>query len=296
MNGKRNLIAHKQVGTSDKVYMACVRRDPATKEWVVIGKYGRRTGNTLQIAPKMRTAHESVAYAEQRALFNGKLKTGYKDVEENGYNGPVSRSTTIIKTNLETEKSVLEDIDNIRIPVPDKAREAREASAKAVEAAKVKALEPEEDTVVCADNSGIEEQFDVGIEYVCERHTDRTMIWVYDKFGKKTEYFRDRFKSVAAAKTGGPVWKKFAEGEEINVRTFKEKAEFAVVLAATPVGRYKIPVIKEVRDITGLGLRDSKNMVEGAPKIVKEGMTNGQAAELKIRLESVGAKVEVVGG
>jgi large subunit ribosomal protein L7/L12 len=70
-----------------------------------------------------------------------------------------------------------------------------------------------------------------------------------------------------------------------------EKTEFTVVLAAA--GSNKIAVIKEVRSITGLGLKESKDMVEGAPKTVKEGVTKEQAAEMKTKLEAAGAKVEI---
>ena len=70
-----------------------------------------------------------------------------------------------------------------------------------------------------------------------------------------------------------------------------EKTEFTVVLTA--VGSNKIAVIKEVRSITGLGLKESKDMVEGAPKTVKDGVTKEQAAELKTKLEAAGAKVEI---
>jgi large subunit ribosomal protein L7/L12 len=70
-----------------------------------------------------------------------------------------------------------------------------------------------------------------------------------------------------------------------------EKTEFTVVLAAA--GSNKIAVIKEVRSITGLGLKESKDLVEGAPKTVKDGVTKEQAAELKTKLEATGAKVEI---
>jgi large subunit ribosomal protein L7/L12 len=71
----------------------------------------------------------------------------------------------------------------------------------------------------------------------------------------------------------------------------EEKTEFTVVLASA--GANKINVIKEVRAITGLGLKDSKDMVEGAPKTVKEGVTKEEAAEIKKKLEAAGATVEV---
>ena len=71
----------------------------------------------------------------------------------------------------------------------------------------------------------------------------------------------------------------------------EEKTEFTVVLAAA--GDKKIEVIKEVRAITALGLKEAKDLVEGAPKAVKEGVSKDEAAKLKAQLEAAGAKVEV---
>jgi large subunit ribosomal protein L7/L12 len=71
----------------------------------------------------------------------------------------------------------------------------------------------------------------------------------------------------------------------------EEKTEFTVVLAA--VGEKKIEVIKEVRAITGLGLKEAKDLVEGAPKPVKEGVNKDDAAKIKVQLEKAGAKVEL---
>ncbi len=71
----------------------------------------------------------------------------------------------------------------------------------------------------------------------------------------------------------------------------EEKTEFTVVLAEK--GASAINVIKEVRAITGLGLKEAKDLVESAPKTVKEGVTKEEAAELKKKLEAAGAKVEV---
>jgi large subunit ribosomal protein L7/L12 len=71
----------------------------------------------------------------------------------------------------------------------------------------------------------------------------------------------------------------------------EEKTEFTVVLAAA--GEKKIEVIKEVRAITGLGLKEAKDLVEGAPKTVKEGANKDDAAKIKAQLEKVGAKVEL---
>jgi len=71
----------------------------------------------------------------------------------------------------------------------------------------------------------------------------------------------------------------------------EEQTEFEVVLAAA--GEKKIEVIKEVRAITGLGLKEAKDLVEGAPKTVKEGASKDEAAKIKAQLEKAGAKVEL---
>ena len=71
----------------------------------------------------------------------------------------------------------------------------------------------------------------------------------------------------------------------------EEKTEFNVILAA--VGDKKIEVIKEVRALTGLGLKEAKDLVEGAPKPVKEGVNKEEADKIKATLEKVGAKVEL---
>jgi large subunit ribosomal protein L7/L12 len=71
----------------------------------------------------------------------------------------------------------------------------------------------------------------------------------------------------------------------------EEKTEFDVILASA--GASKINVIKEVRTITGLGLKEAKDLVEGAPKAVKEGVSKDEAEQMKSKLEEAGATVEV---
>jgi large subunit ribosomal protein L7/L12 len=71
----------------------------------------------------------------------------------------------------------------------------------------------------------------------------------------------------------------------------EEKTEFDVIL--TDVGANKINVIKEVRAITGLGLKEAKDLVEAAPKAVKEGVNKAEAADIKKKLEDAGAKADV---
>lgn len=82
-----------------------------------------------------------------------------------------------------------------------------------------------------------------------------------------------------------------AHGAAGAAEAAEEKTEFTVVL--TDAGANKINTIKEVRAITGLGLKEAKDLVEGAPKPVKEGITKEEAADMKKKLESAGAKVEV---
>ena len=71
----------------------------------------------------------------------------------------------------------------------------------------------------------------------------------------------------------------------------EEQTEFSVILAA--VGDKKIQVIKEVRAITGLGLKEAKDLVDGAPKPIKDGVSKAEAADIKAKIEAVGATVEV---
>src|SRR5215467_10169179 len=82
-----------------------------------------------------------------------------------------------------------------------------------------------------------------------------------------------------------------APGAGAGAAAVEEKTEFTVVLAAA--GEKKIEVIKEVRALTGLGLKEAKDLVEGAPKNVKEGVNKEEADKIKATLEKVGAKVEL---
>jgi large subunit ribosomal protein L7/L12 len=92
--------------------------------------------------------------------------------------------------------------------------------------------------------------------------------------------------AAAVAVAAGP-----AAGGGAAAAPVEEKTEFTVVLAAA--GDKKIEVIKEVRAVTGLGLKEAKDLVEGAPKPVKEGVTKEEADKIKATLEKVGAKVEL---
>ena len=87
--------------------------------------------------------------------------------------------------------------------------------------------------------------------------------------------------AVAAAAGGAPA----------DSAASEEKTEFEIHLAAS--GDKKINVIKEVRTITGLGLKEAKDLVEGAPKVVKEGVAEAEANDIKAKLEAAGATVEL---
>lgn len=99
--------------------------------------------------------------------------------------------------------------------------------------------------------------------------------------------FEDRFGVSAAA----PVAVAAAPAAGGGAAPAEEKTEFTVVLANS--GDKKINVIKEIRTITGLGLKEAKDLVEGAPKVVKEGVSKDDAAKMKKVLEEAGAKVEL---
>jgi large subunit ribosomal protein L7/L12 len=82
-----------------------------------------------------------------------------------------------------------------------------------------------------------------------------------------------------------------APAQATQAAPVEEKTEFTVELAAA--GANKINVIKVVREITGLGLKEAKDLVEGAPKVIKEGIPKADADEIKKKLEDAGAKVEL---
>jgi large subunit ribosomal protein L7/L12 len=93
----------------------------------------------------------------------------------------------------------------------------------------------------------------------------------------------------AAAPAGGMMM--MAPGADAGGAAAEEQTEFDVILKSA--GEKKINVIKEVRAITGLGLKEAKDLVEGAPKPVKEGASKDEAEELKKKLEDAGAEVEL---
>jgi large subunit ribosomal protein L7/L12 len=101
--------------------------------------------------------------------------------------------------------------------------------------------------------------------------------------------FEEKFGVTAAAAVAAPAAAAMAPVAAAAVE--EEQTEFTAILAE--IGPNKIPVIKVVRELTGLGLKEAKDLVDGAPKPVKEGVTKDEAAKIKAALEEQGAKVEV---
>ena len=95
--------------------------------------------------------------------------------------------------------------------------------------------------------------------------------------------------SAAVAVAAAPAAGGAAHG---GAAAAEEKTDFTVVLASAPADK-KIPIIKTVREITGLGLKEAKDLVEAAPKAVKEGIPKAQAEEIKKKLSEAGAVVEI---
>jgi large subunit ribosomal protein L7/L12 len=115
--------------------------------------------------------------------------------------------------------------------------------------------------------------------------------WTVLDLNKLVKGIEEKYGVSAAAPAvmavGGPA----AGAAGAAAKPAEEKTEFTVVLAG--VGEKKIHVIKEVRAITGLGLKEAKDLVDGAPKPVKEGISKSEAEEIKKKLEQAGATVEL---
>ncbi len=123
----------------------------------------------------------------------------------------------------------------------------------------------------------------VSQEDIVETLESMTLLQVSDLVKKLEEKFGVSAAAPVAVAAGGAAAAGAAPAEE--------KTEFTVVLASS--GDNKINVIKEVRAITGLGLKEAKDLVEAAPKTLKEAVNKEDAAKFKAQLEKVGAKVEI---
>ena len=121
------------------------------------------------------------------------------------------------------------------------------------------------------------------VEAILEEIKGLTLLEAADLVKKMEETF-----GVSAA-AAAPVM--MAGGAAAGAAAVEEKTEFSVVL--TDVGANKINVIKAVREVTSLGLKEAKDLVDGAPKPIKEGVSKEEAATIKKKFEDAGAKVEV---
>jgi large subunit ribosomal protein L7/L12 len=121
------------------------------------------------------------------------------------------------------------------------------------------------------------------VETILGEIKELTLLEASDLVKKMEEAF-----GVSAAAAAPMV---VAGGGAAGAAPAEEKTEFTVVL--TEVGANKINVIKAVREVTSLGLKEAKDLVDGAPKTVKEGVNKDEAATIKKKFEEVGAKVEV---
>jgi large subunit ribosomal protein L7/L12 len=127
---------------------------------------------------------------------------------------------------------------------------------------------------------------DITKDQVVEWLSSQSVIEVADLVKELEEKWGVSAAAPAAVAVAAP-----AGGGDAGGETAEEKSEFDVVLVE--FGGNKIAVIKEVRAITGLGLKEAKELVEGAPKSVKEGVSKEEAEEISKKLEAAGAKAEI---
>jgi large subunit ribosomal protein L7/L12 len=123
------------------------------------------------------------------------------------------------------------------------------------------------------------------VEGILDEIEGLTLLEAADLVKKMEEAF-----NVSAA-AAAPVVMAGGPGAGAGAAPAEEKTEFSVVL--TDVGANKINVIKAVREVTSLGLKEAKDLVDGAPKPIKEGVNKDEAAAIKKKFEEVGAKVEI---
>jgi large subunit ribosomal protein L7/L12 len=121
------------------------------------------------------------------------------------------------------------------------------------------------------------------VETILEEIKGLTLLEASDLVKKMEETFGVSAAAATVVAGGG--------GAAAGAAPVEEKTEFAVVL--TDVGGNKINVIKAVREVTSLGLKEAKDLVDGAPKTVKEGINKDEAAAIKKKFEEAGAKVEI---
>ena len=190
----------------------------------MLAKWGRR-GKNMSVQPKGKYASLSAAMQAQAQLWNDHAKDGYLDIESDHYQkhmgsmtifpkiDPLTLQSPGIKEHLEYEDGTIfpvvprsivwqcESCGKDWMPIlndqgyPDKTQNnvCPECHKKILAIAKKRTEKGEDEVMVCVDNTGMDDRFDVGIEYLVEDHKDKTLIYAYDKLGKKGEFFKKRF-------------------------------------------------------------------------------------------------------
>ena len=231
--GKRNIVGHcyRPSRNNDKVYIVSIRETPdflpnQSGKFLVLTKWCRRGKNP---SVSVRGTHNSLAAAQahQLGLWQSQLKGGYLDIESLEYRDhmanegvrPLTLSDPQISTHLEKEDGIsaapkitvwqcercgedwepkqnskgrVETQNNV---CPDCLKAVRAAAMNAASKARGEDEVLEDEVLVCSNNSGMEDRFDIGIEYLVEDHPDKDMVYVYNKLGRKDECFRIRFMS-----------------------------------------------------------------------------------------------------
>lgn len=196
----RNIVGHcyRGGGTTNKVYMVGIRYETSENNWVVVAKWCRR-GNSFQNQIKGTYQTEQAAKVCMWKLWKEKKKEGYVDITTTEYENimRINGQSPLFMTSAEIVKGLEED-DNVPtgvmvdpIAIPAKKNQLFDEDS-------LQANGDEEDfVVVCVDNGGMTDKFDLGVEYVAEDSTSHNMIFVYDKYGVKSEYFKERFVTPA---------------------------------------------------------------------------------------------------
>ena len=187
---RTNRAAHYQGGGSDKVYVVSIRRRQGKFE--VVARWGRR-GGSFQEQVKSTYVSEVGADSAASEVFSTKIVKGYQDIERAGYMGPVTMSSLKSEGWLETEDGKASG--TAAKPTP----KVTPAPVKETEATILDGLpDGKEFVVVCVNNAGVEDRFDCNVQYVAEVHPAKEMLFVFDKFGKRDEFFSERFLRLSA--------------------------------------------------------------------------------------------------
>ena len=216
---KRNWAGHcyRPSASNDKVYMVCIRL--WNGQWIVIAKWCRR-GNKMNETNKATCSTEAAAVVMANKVVEDQKKQGYLELDSSEYiqhmkgSGvtPLSYGSPEIAKHLEhldgeaaqgqqgqpvqpvswqcevCGKDFEPKMDG-KFPAPGQVA----ICPSCIKKAKSKSKKDDDEVMVCVDNAGMEDRFDVGIEYLVENHPDQNMIYAYDKLGRKDEYFKERF-------------------------------------------------------------------------------------------------------